>query len=418
MLIRLTLKSLANRRTTVLLTLFTIALSVALLLAVEKLRQDAKASFANTISETDLVVGARSGSIQLLLYSVFRIGNATNNIRWQSYQHFAKQPRVKWSVPLSLGDSHRGFRVLGTNSDYFRYYRYGRSEPLTFRHGEPFNDLYDAVIGAEVAAALGYLLGQELVMAHGLMDIGTSGHQNKPFRVAGILEPTGTPVDRTVHVSLEGIEAMHIDWRAGVPIRGLNTSAEQARTIALEPKAITAFMLGLKSKISSFGVQREVNDYAQEPLQAILPGVALQELWDLMSVAERALRGVSVLVVIAGLVGMLSTILSTLAERRREIAILRAVGASPQHIFVLFTLEAALYGLLGALLGYLLYSLTLAATASWLLSTYGLNLQLAIPGALEITVLVAVTAMATLVGIVPAYLAYRATLSDGLSVRI
>lgn len=417
MLTRLTLASLANRRATVLLTLFTIALSVSLLLGVERLRQDAKASFSNTISETDLVVGARSGSIQLLLYSVFRIGNATNNIHWESYQHFANHPRVKWTVPLSLGDSHRGFRVLGTTTDYFRHYRYGRGEPLDFQHGKPFGELYDAVIGADVARELGYRLGQSMVVAHGLISIGTSDHKDKPFRVAGILERTGTPVDRTVHVSLEGIEAMHIDWQAGVPIPGLKISAEQTSQMKLKPKAITAFMVGLNSKISAFRVQREINEYGLEPLQAILPGVALQELWDLMNVAEQALRAVSILVVVAGLAGMLSAILNTLSERRREMAILRAMGARPSQIFGLFTLEAALYGLFGTLLGYLIYSLTLWTGADWLLESFGLNLQVGAPGSMEWIILGAVTLAATLIGMIPAYVAYRNTLTDGLSVR-
>ncbi|RDE22472.1 ABC transporter permease [Motiliproteus coralliicola] len=418
MLIRLAIASLLNRRATVILTLFTIALSVALLLGVEKLRQDAKASFANTISQTDLVVGARSGSIQLLLYSVFRIGNATSNISWDSYQHFANHPRVKWTVPLSLGDSHRGFRVLGTSRDYFQYYRYGRGQPLTFEQGQRFEDLYDAVIGADVARELGYTLGQSMIVAHGLVDIGNSGHKDKPFRVVGILARTGTPVDRTVHVSLAGIEAMHIDWQAGVPIPGRSISAEQARQMDLEPRAITAFMVGLTSKISAFQVQRQINEYRREPMQAILPGVALQELWDLMSVAEQALRAVSILVVVAGLAGMLSTILNTLAERRREMAILRSVGARPLQIFTLFTLEAGLYGLFGTLLGYLVYSLSLLAAADWLLESYGLNLQLGPPGSLEWIILGAVTFAATLVGMIPAYVAYRNTLADGLSVRI
>ena len=125
-ILTLAIKSLINRRLTAGLTIFALAVSMMLVLGVEKVRTEAKASFANTISGTDLIVGARSGSIQLLLYSVFRIGNATNNISWNTYRHIATRPGVAWTVPLSLGDSHRGFRVLGTNGDYFRHYRYGR----------------------------------------------------------------------------------------------------------------------------------------------------------------------------------------------------------------------------------------------------------------------------------------------------
>src|SRR5262249_1904229 len=144
--LRLALLSLRNRWLTALLTVSAIAISIALLLGVEKVRMGARQSFADTISGTDLIVGARSGSLNLLLYSVFRIGNATNNISWASYQDLAARPDVAWSVPLSLGDSHRGFRVLGTTPEYFRHYKFRQSQALTFSAGQPFADLFDAVI--------------------------------------------------------------------------------------------------------------------------------------------------------------------------------------------------------------------------------------------------------------------------------
>ena len=156
---RLAWQSLANRWLTGLLTTLAIALSVMLLLGVEKVRTGARQSFADTISGTDLIVGARSGSLNLLLYSVFRIGNATNNVTWKSYKDFAALPEVEWIVPLSLGDSHRGFRVLGTTTDYFKRYQYRRGQPLTFASGGPFADLFDAVVGSEVASSLGYKAG-------------------------------------------------------------------------------------------------------------------------------------------------------------------------------------------------------------------------------------------------------------------
>ncbi|MGF1500188.1 MAG: ABC transporter permease, partial [Paracoccaceae bacterium] len=124
MLLRLALASLLNRRVTVGLTILAIGLSCALFLAVEKVRTGAKESFADTISGVDLIVGARSGSVQLLLYSVFRIGSATNNISWESYQDILAMRNVDWAVPLSLGDSHKGFRVLGTTHAYFERYKY------------------------------------------------------------------------------------------------------------------------------------------------------------------------------------------------------------------------------------------------------------------------------------------------------
>ena len=270
--LRLAAQSLRNRRVTAILTVLAIAMSVVLLLGVEKLRTGAKASFAHTVSDTDLIIGARSGGIQLLLYSVFRIGNATNNMTWRSYQRIAERPEVAWIVPLSLGDSHRGFRVLGTNHAYFERYKYRRSRPLTFRSGGRFEDLFDTVIGADVAAELGYEVGTNMVVAHGLGRLGISKHDDKPFRVAGVLAKTGTPVDRTVHVSLEAIEAIHVDWSRTGQQTSKRLSAEQVRQMKLAPKAITAARVGLKSKFATFKLQRYVNTYPGEPLSAILPG--------------------------------------------------------------------------------------------------------------------------------------------------
>ncbi|MCQ2048176.1 ABC efflux transporter permease [Stutzerimonas stutzeri] len=419
-LLRLALASLNNRRFTALLTVFAIALSVCLLLAVERVRNETRASFASTISGTDLVVGARSGSVNLLLYSVFRIGNATNNIRWDSYQRFAEHPRVAWAIPISLGDSHRGYRVMGTNTAYFEHYRYGRKQPLQLAEGRSFeSDPFEVVLGAEVASALGYKLDDSIVLAHGVARVSLVQHDDKPFRVVGVLQRTGTPVDRTLHISLAGMEALHVDWQNGMPARGAaRIDAEQARALDLQPQQITAVLLGLNSKVATFTLQREINQYRSEPLLAILPGVALQELWSLMGTAEKALFVVSLFVVLTGLIGMLTAILTSLNERRREMAILRSVGARPWHIAALLIIEAFGLALAGTLLGLALLYIGIAIAQSPLQSLYGLYLPLAWPSAYEWGLLGAILLAALLMGSVPAWRAYRQSLADGLSIRL
>lgn len=417
-ILTLALKSLWNRRYTALLTLFAITVSVALLLAVERVRNDARESFANTISGTDLIVGARAGSIQLLLYSVFRIGSATNNIGWDSYRAVAAHPDVAWTIPLSLGDSHRGYPVLGTTGDYFAHYGYARDRRLAFAAGKPFDDVYNAVLGAEVARALGYGLGESIVLAHGAGDVSFMPHADKPFTVVGILEPTGTPVDRTVHIRLDGMQAMHADWRGGAPRPGGRIDAERARQTDLTPKSITAALVGLDSRIKTFKVQRFINEYRGDPLLAILPGVALQELWDLMRLAERALLLVSGAVVLVGLTGMLTVILAGLNERRREMAILRSVGARPAHIFALLLSEAGGLALAGAGGGLALLYAGLAVARPWAEAHWGLVLNLDPPTASEWWLLAAVVGAGFVMGAVPAWRAYRYSLADGLTVRI
>ncbi len=414
----LALRSLLNRRLTAGLTLFALAVSMMLVLAVEKVRTEAKASFANTISGADLIVGARSGSIQLLLYSVFRIGNATNNISWLSYRHLAALPGVAWTVPLSLGDSHRGFRVLGTTGDYFRHYRFGRKRNLAFASGQPFDDLFDAVIGSDVAQALGYELGDAMVVSHGLGREGFRTHKDKPFRVSGILAKTGTPVDRTVHVSLEAIEAIHVDWKSGSRVPGMAVGADRVRKMELTPKAVTAVVVGTKSRFGAFGLMRTINEYRGEPLLAILPGVALQELWGLMGTAEAALSAISIFVVIAGLLGMVTMLLAGLNERRRELAVLRSVGARPRHLFALLVAEAASLSVGGAVLGLALLYGALAIAQPIIDTQFGLYIAVTPPTVRDLSLLGLMVAAGTLSGAVPAWRATRHALADGLIVRV
>ncbi|HRD68140.1 MAG TPA: ABC transporter permease [Candidatus Competibacter sp.] len=417
-ILTLAAKSLWNRRLTSALVVLAIALSVTLLLGVERLRTQARASFANTLSGADLIVGARGGPINLLLYSVFRIGDPTNNVNWTSYRTLAAHPQVVWTVPLSLGDSHRGFRVLGTNRDYFQHYRYGRNQPLRLAEGREFADVFDAVLGAEVADRLGYRLGQSMVIAHGAGEVSFAMHDDKPFRVVGILARTGTPVDQTVHVSLEGIEAIHADWLGGAPVPGMRLSAEQVRQLDLTPKTLTAFLVGLKAKTAIFRLQREINQFAAEPLLAILPGLTLQQLWDLMGLAENALLVVSGLVVLVGLTVMLAALLAGLNERRREMAILRAVGARPGQIFALVLGESLALALTGAALGVLLLQGALLLAGPMLEARLGLAIAGWPPSSHEWLLLAAALGCGLLAGVFPAWRAYRYSVADGMTIRI
>lgn len=414
----LTFKSLRNRTFTVSLTLLSIALSVTLLLGVERIRTESRSAFTNTVSGIDLVVGARSGQIQLLLYSVFRIGHATNNISWESYNELAALPAVEWSIPISLGDSHKGYRVMGTNADYFSHFQYGNRQSLELGKGVRFSDLYDAVIGSEVARGLKYQIGDSVIISHGAGEVSFIAHDDKPFKIVGVLKPTGTPVDRTVHVSLEAIEAIHFDWQGGTPIPGRKISANLTRRMDLTPKTITAFMVKLNSPIATFGVQRQINQYTEEPLTAILPGVALQQLWKLIGVAERALFVVSGFVVVVGLVGMLTAMLTSLNERRREMAILRSVGARPIHIFSLIIGEAIVITSIGIVLGGCLLYLFLFMAQPVLLSRFGMNIALASLSTYEYILMGMVWLAGLLAGVVPGVRIYKNSLNDGLTIRI
>jgi putative ABC transport system permease protein len=423
MIVQLAIKSLRNRKLTVALTVMSIALAVVLLLGVERIRNQARESFASTISGTDLIVGARSSPVHLLLYSVFRIGNPTNNVRWESFRAVADRPQVAWAIPISLGDSHRGFRVLGTTPAYFEHFRFAHERKLELKSGTWFRDTQDAVLGVDVADTLAYRAGDAIVIAHGMGDVSFALHQERPFRVAGVLARTGTPVDRTVHVTLQGLDAVHAEQLGAQSADPLATALQaqehaHGNDESEAQRSISAFLLGLKSRGAALSMQRAVNEYAGEPLTAILPGPTLQELWDIVGVAEKTLLAVSVLVVVIGLTGMLVALLTGLSERRREMAILRSVGARPLHIFSLMLGEAAVLTSCGIALGLAALYAALLAGQPYLESRLGLLLEVALPSAHESSLIMLVAGAGLLIGFIPAYRSYRYSLADGMTIRI
>ena len=416
MLFKLTLSSLYARMLTVSMTVFAISLSLMLYLSVEKLRSSAYTSFTNTISQTDLIVGSRTSSIQLLLYSVFRVGNATNNITWESYEDIIDRDEIAWSVPISLGDSHKGFRVMGTNLEFFERYKYRSGQSLEIEEGNYFDDLYDVVLGYGVAEKLGYKLDIPLIVSHGLQSF--TDHDDQPFKVSGILAKTGTPVDNTVIVSLEAIEAIHVDWSSGTKIQGQETPVDQIRKMDLSPKNITAALIGVNSKLQVFQLQRWINEYPEEALSSILPGVALQELWRIVGIVENLLLGISIVVIFTTLIGMTAIVFSSLNERRREMAIWRAMGASPSIIIGLLMIEAFIIAVLSAIVSTILLFILLYLLQPWIDSTYGILVNIEMLSLEDILIFVYFILAAMLVSLVPAIRAYWFSINDGMTIKI
>ena len=404
-----------NRKGTLSLVVFSIALSTTLLLGMERVRTQVRDSFVQAVSGTDLVVGARGSELQLLLYAVFHMGKASNNMSWDSAQRLAQRRDVAWTIPISLGDSHRGFAVVATTTDFFTLYQYRRHASLQFAQGREFEDIFDVVLGAEVAAREHYRLGDHVLLSHGTGDTRLSLHADKPFTVCGILAPTGTPVDRGLYISLAAMEAIHIDWQGGAPAPGFHVRPDQVSKFNLTPKTVTAVLVGLKNRARVFAAQREINADQQEALMGVMPGVALDQLWSLLRTGENALRVLSWLVTVAGLAGLVATILAGLGERRRELAVLRAAGASPQDIVTLLSLESLLLVLAGTFAGTALTATLLAVFGPMLTSGYGLSLTLSLPTATEWQLLAAINAAGFFAGLIPAWRAYRISLADGLN---
>ncbi|PPR61099.1 MAG: hypothetical protein CFH08_02287 [Alphaproteobacteria bacterium MarineAlpha3_Bin7] len=417
--LKLAWQSVLNRKFTTILTILSIAVSVVLILGVEKVRSGARVSFANTISGTDLIVGSRSGDVQLLLYSIFHIGDATSNITWKTVEDIKRRNEVDWLVPIALGDSHRGYRVVGTSQDYFTRFRYRRNIKLDFTDGEPFEDLFEAVIGSEIAKVLKYKVGDEIILAHGTGPVKLNKeHGNTPFRISGILSKSGTPSDRAVLVSMEAIEAIHVGWETGnFQKDSVQQSPENLRKMKLHPKAATALYVGLKSRMQTFSLQRWINSYPEEAITGVLPGVAFGQLWALIGNVETVLLIISSMVVFVAILGMLISIMASLNERRREMAILRAIGASPIEIFTLLAFEALTLSILGIIVGFVSVFGAMLLLQPFLENITGLFIEIATPSSREIVILGIILMASIVAGIIPAIRAYLTSLSDGLMIK-
>ncbi len=413
-------KSLKNRKLATILTVFSMTLSLVLLMAVDRVQRAAQDGFTQTISGVDLVVGARSGPMQIILYSVFNIGQPTQNVSMESYNDIKAKPEIEWTIPYSLGDGHRGFRVVATSQDFFKFYKFRSKENIQLASGVVFKDYFDVVIGADVAETLKYDVGSRVVVAHGVTtSAAIQMHDDKPFRVVGIMKPTGTPLDRALYISLEGMEAIHLDWQTGsAPGKDKEIAIQSITPDMVKPKAITSFFLRTKNRVETLKLQRSINEYKEEPLLAVIPGVVLSDLWQSLSMVEKVLKGISFLVMVVGLLSMLIALMTSLNERRREMLILRALGASLKHVLGLILLETFLISAFAVVFACMTKLILEVILGPWLQSRFGLYLQEPRFSNSEFSYIAIIMISALLISFIPAIRAMRAALKDGLSLKL
>jgi putative ABC transport system permease protein len=426
MMVGLALRSMLARKLSLILTVVTLALSVALFLTIERLRVSTRESFDGTISGVDVLVGARGSDLGLLLYTAFQIGDAAPSMRWTSFLDVQADDRVEWAVPISLGDSHRGYRVIATTSDYFDFVLTGLNRPLGFDAQDPsLLSGFGVVLGSEVARALGYQMGDAIAVQHGLASAGDQSHDTQPFIVTGILTTTGTPIDYSLLLHIRAFEAIHEGWNGSVPGEPItrHEGVEDRTAVDLsgpefEPSLLTAAYVGLMSKRRIFQFAEAIEDSGRaEPLTAVLPGITLSQLWLLLASAERALLTFSVLIVIAALAGQMTLLVATLDLRRREIAIYRAMGAQPQTIAGLLVVEAGLISLASAVSGLVLTLIGTWLAGLWLGGALKLDLNAVMVTPSQGLALLAFIGVSVVTGLVPALMAYRASLQDGMRAR-
>ena len=418
MITYLTWKSVQNRKLTSLLCVASITLSVALLLGVERIKNGARDGFTNTISQTDLIVGAKGGPLQLVLYTVFRIGSPTNNIRFSSYTKIKSLPEVDWTIPISLGDAYRGYRVVGTDENFFKHYRYRRNQKIEVLNGKIPVGIFDVVLGYEVAQKFQHKTSDSIILSHGISEKSFMDHSVTPFKVVGILNPTATPIDRSIFITLEGMEAMHIGWDKGVPGKNSTVTPENLKKENIHIGQITSFLLKTKNRIQTLKLQRKIDSFPEDPLMAVIPGLALHQLWKTLSYIENILYLISLCVLAVGLISVIVSLYTSLNERRREIAIFRALGAGAGKVVSLLLVESSLIVLVGTLIGTALLYLCLFMVRPYLESNFSLYLPNQFLSSTELIYLGSILLGGITAGFIPAIKAYRNSLQDGLTIQV
>jgi len=467
----LVIQSLLNRWLSCLLIILTLAFSISLFFTVSRIQESVRSSFQNTISGVDSVVAARGGDLQILLNSVFLIGEPNSTIRWSTFKDITDNNKMNWAVPITLGDSHKGYRVIGTTNNYFKEIKYSSGKNIEFLSGNSFNDVFDVVLGNAVANKLKYNLGAEIIITHGLSDVGEvhtfrsekenhsdhadhddhadeehdnhddhvdhddhakheehdnhedhadeghegHNHENLGFKVTGILKPTGTPIDNAVYISLAGIEAMHTGWIGNQKV--IDVSIEQIMQSELKPKTISAIFVSLKNRTQVFQFQRDVLNYKEEAISSVMPGITLSRLWALTGNVDKAFKIITFFIIIIALLGMIAMTIAGLNGRRREMAILRSVGASPTNIVSLLLVESIIISLISCAIGYILMIIIFSIGKDYLQNNYGIFINSFSIKNYDLQMIISIICAALIATIVPAIQIYKNTLRDGLNVR-
>ena len=415
-MLSLLLKSMRSRLIPTSLVTISLMASMVLLLSIERIQQGAEEGFNQSISGVDAIIGPRSSSIELVLYTVFHLGRPTNNITTKTVNDVKLRDDISWLVPIALGDSHKGFRVVATESNYFEHIKYANGQPLVFSKGVAFAELSETVLGFDVAEKLSYRVGSKIQITHGSVESIGSKHDDFSFVVTGILNKTGTPIDRAIFLDLKGYELLHLGWKSGKKIFNLDDiNLSSLPEDALIPKTVTAAFIGLKSKLTLFNFSKNIREYPKEAISAVIPGIALSELWSIVGLVDKGFQLLSWIIIAISLIAMVTLIIASLDNRKQEMTIYRANGASPKFLAMMVLCESLVIGLtaiVGAII--LVTIVTYFATAQ-------LNLALGISPSFEwismgeITVFSFILLAGALSSLIPAVMVFRKNLHQTLS---
>jgi putative ABC transport system permease protein len=414
-------RSLGQHALSTIITALSIALGSGLVMAVFSVKSQTYQAFTGGQAGFDAVLGARGSQLQLVLNTVFHLETSPGNIPWAMYQQIKQDPRVKLAIPYAVGDNYQGFRIVGATRDIFTQFEYQQGRKFRAQPGGRFfNDgssakdsesPREAVIGSYVAQATGLRAGSTFNPYHGLTYDERQRHRDQ-YAVVGVLEATNSPSDRVIWIPIEGVYRMsgHVLRGAGETFR-----AAEGEEIPDEHKEVSAVMLKLRDPQSGFQLEQTINKQGKVATLAWPIGRVMAELFDKLGWMNRVLALVAYLVIAVAAASILASVYNTINERRREFAILRALGARRATVFSVIVIEAALIAFIGSTGGYVVYAAILAVTKIIVKAQTGVELNIwRIDPILWLTPLLMI-AVGALAGLIPAFKAYRTDVAEHLT---
>jgi putative ABC transport system permease protein len=395
------------------ITIASVALAAGLTMAVFAIKSQTYDAFTGGPVGFDAVLGARGSQLQLVLNTVFHLETSPGNIPWSLYREIAANPQVELAIPYAVGDNYQGYRIVGTSKDLFTKFEYRRGQPFEVQTGGRLfaEDQREAVVGSYVAEHAGLTLGSTFMPYHGLSTDPKQQHKDL-YTVVGVLKTTNSPSDRVVWIPIEGIYRM-----TGHVLRGSGSvyRPQEGEAIAEEHREVSAVMLKFRAPQAGLFLSQQVNRQGTVATLAWPIARVMAELFDRLGWVNRILALVAYLVVVVAAGSILASLYNTMNERRREFAILRALGARKSTVFAAIVLEATTITALGAIAGFFVYAGILSAAFVVVRAQTGVVLDaLRFDPALWLTPL-GIMAIGALAGLVPAFKAYRTDVVSGLT---
>ncbi len=402
-------RSLGQHAVSTAITALSLALAGGLVMALFQIQAQSRAAFTSGASSFDAVLGARGSQLQIVLNSVFHLETSPGNLNWAWYTRLNADPGVSFALPYALGDSFHGYRIVGTESKLFDGALAGEAT-LMLAEGRPFDDsLREVVVGSFAAEHSGLKINSRVQPSHGLVD--SEKHHDEEYVVVGIAAPTNTPNDRVLWIPIEGVFRM-----GGHVLRGAGDEyvAEADQDIPEESKEISALLLRFKNYQRGLELEQEINRDGTEATLAFPIARVMAELFDKLGWMNRVLTLVAYLTVLVGAASILASLYNTMNERRREFAILRALGARRRTLFAAILGESAAIGVIGGALGVLVQGCIVAVAASVVRRQTGVVIDpFAWHPALWAVPLM-IVGLGALAGIWPAWSAYRTEVAEHL----